>query len=69
MVNEDKNLVNELEHGEDNSLVFHVFLDKKVLEPCKRTNLFKTHCKSSGKVCNVIMDSGSTNNLVAKEMV
>ena len=31
--------------------------------------MFRTRCKSSGKVCNVIVDSGSMDNLVAKEMV
>ena len=31
--------------------------------------MFKTNCKSSGKVCNLIVDGGSTDNLVAEEMV
>ena len=31
--------------------------------------MFRTRCKSSGKVCNVIVDGGSTDNLVAEEMV
>ena len=32
-------------------------------------SLFRTFCKSSGKVCKVIVDGGSTNNLVAEELV
>lgn len=31
--------------------------------------MFKTRCKCEGKVCNVIIDSGSTDNLVPEEMV
>ena len=31
--------------------------------------MFRTCCKSSDKVCNVIMDSGSTDKLVIEEMV
>ena len=31
--------------------------------------MFRTRCKSSGKVCSVIVDGGSTDNLVAEEMV
>ena len=43
MVNEVDNSVNELEKGEDKFLVFRVLLGKKVLEPCQRSNFFKTH--------------------------
>ena len=46
-----------------------MFLGNKILEPCQRNNLFKTCCKSGGKICNVIVDSGSIDNLAAKEMV
>lgn len=31
--------------------------------------MFKTTCKSKGKCCKVIIDSGSTENLVSTEMV
>ena len=31
--------------------------------------MFRTYCKSSGKVSKVIVDGGSTDNLVAKKMV
>ena len=38
-------------------------------ETKKRKNMFYIRCKCNGKVWNVIVDSGSTNNLVSKEMV
>jgi hypothetical protein len=38
-------------------------------EPDQRKNLFRTRCKCEGKVCNVIIDRGSTNNLFSEEMV
>ena len=31
--------------------------------------MFKTRCTSSGKVCQVIIDGGSCENMIAKEMV
>ena len=34
-----------------------------------RTNIFRTRCTSGGKVCQVIIDSGSCENMVSKEMV
>ena len=39
------------------------------LEPCLRSNFFKGFCKYFDKICNVIVDGGSIDNLVAKEMV
>eukprot|EP00253_Pinus_taeda_P017657 PITA_17657 len=42
---------------------------KEVAEPDQRKALFRTVCKSQGKCCKLIIDSGSTNNLVAVEMV
>eukprot|EP00253_Pinus_taeda_P007847 PITA_07847 len=38
-------------------------------EPTQWKSLFRTVCKSHGKCCKVIIDSGSTDNLVATEMV
>ncbi|XP_059067541.1 uncharacterized protein LOC131858345 [Cryptomeria japonica] len=38
-------------------------------EPAQRKSLFQTTCKAKGKVCKVIVDSGSTENLVSLEMV
>ena len=34
-----------------------------------RDNIFQTRCTSHGKVCNVIIVSGSCTNVVAEEMV
>eukprot|EP00253_Pinus_taeda_P015107 PITA_15107 len=42
---------------------------KEVAEADQRKALFRTVCKSRGKCCKVIVDSGSTDNLVAVEMV
>ena len=39
------------------------------MEPPQRKTIFRTACKSRGKVCKVIIDSGSTENLVSLEMV
>ena len=38
-------------------------------EPTQRKNLFKTRIKSKERVCNLLIDSGSTKNLVSKEVV
>eukprot|EP00253_Pinus_taeda_P029788 PITA_29788 len=42
---------------------------KEVAKPTQRKALFRTVCKSHGKCCKVIIDNGSTDNLVATEMV
>lgn len=34
-----------------------------------RRNLFKTRCKCKDKVCNVLVDGGSSQNFVSEEMV
>eukprot|EP00253_Pinus_taeda_P017366 PITA_17366 len=51
-------------------------LNKVLLKPAKETTeqtqrkaLFRTVCKSHGKCCKLIIDSGSTDNLAATEMV
>lgn len=38
-------------------------------EPPQMKSLFRTTCKSRGKICKVIVDSGSTENIVSVEMV
>jgi hypothetical protein len=38
---------------------------KEIKEPAKRKTLFRTIYKSKGKCCKVIIDSGSTDNLVS----
>ncbi|MBZ1524059.1 hypothetical protein J3336_11605, partial [Leuconostoc mesenteroides] len=51
-------------------------LNKVLLKPAKETTeqtqmkaLFHTVCKSHDKCCKLIIDSGSTDNLVSMEMV
>ena len=34
-----------------------------------RKKIFRTRCTSGGKVCKVIIDSGSCENMVSQEMV
>jgi hypothetical protein len=38
---------------------------KEIKEPAQRKTLFRTVCKSKGKCCKLIIDSGSTDNLVS----
>ena len=37
--------------------------------PLQRNSLFRTACKTKDRVCKVIVDSGSIDNLVSIEMV
>jgi hypothetical protein len=46
-----------------------VNLEKEVREPFHRNNLFRVACKTRDRVCKVIIDSGSIDNLVSIEMV
>eukprot|EP00253_Pinus_taeda_P032205 PITA_32205 len=43
--------------------------EKEIGEPAQRKSLFRTACKSKGKCCKVIINSGSTDNLVSTKMV
>eukprot|EP00253_Pinus_taeda_P033278 PITA_33278 len=54
------------------ALVLHKVLVKPVAESIEQTQrkaLFRTVCKAQGKCCKMIIDSGSTDNLVSVEMV
>eukprot|EP00253_Pinus_taeda_P032594 PITA_32594 len=42
---------------------------KEMAEKTEQKVLFRTVCKSHGKCCKLIIDSGTTDNLVATEMV
>jgi hypothetical protein len=56
----------------ERSLMMQKFLltpEKEVENPAQRNNFFRTTCKTKDRVCKVIVDSGSTNNLVSTEMV
>jgi hypothetical protein len=44
-------------------------LEKEIENPVQRNNLFRTTWKTKDRVCKVIVDSGSTDNLVSTEMV
>ena len=51
-----------------------VLVNERVLlsgetEPGQRRSLFCTRCKCEEKCCDVIIDGGSTDNLVSEEMV
>eukprot|EP00253_Pinus_taeda_P021693 PITA_21693 len=57
------------ERGE--SLVVNKFLlkpTKEIVEPSQRNTLFRTMC-IQGKCCQMIIDSGNTDNLVSTEVV
>jgi hypothetical protein len=43
--------------------------EKEIENPIQRNSLFRTTCKTKDRVCKVIVDSGSTDNLVSTEMV
>jgi hypothetical protein len=43
--------------------------EKEAENPSQRNRLFQTTCKTKDRVCKVIMDNGSTDNLVSIEMV
>jgi hypothetical protein len=43
--------------------------EAEIEKPVQRNSLFRTACKTKDKVCKVIIDSGSTDNLVSTEMV
>ena len=54
------------------SLVMQIFLlksQKQVQKPAQRRNLFRSMCKAKGKCYKLIVDNGSTDNLVSIEMV
>jgi hypothetical protein len=43
--------------------------EAEIEKPVQRNNLFRTACKTKDKVCKVIINSGSIDNLVSTEMV
>jgi hypothetical protein len=42
---------------------------KETENPTQRNSLFRTAFKTKDRVCKVIVESGSTNNLISTEMV
>jgi hypothetical protein len=62
----------EDEESEGSSLLLKRLLlkpSKEIIEQIQRKSLFRTTCKSKGKCCKIIIDGGSTDNLVSLEMV
>jgi hypothetical protein len=43
--------------------------EKEMKNPVQKNNLFRTSCKTKDRVCKVIVDSGSMDNLISIEMV
>jgi hypothetical protein len=43
--------------------------EKEVESSVQRNRLFWTSCKTKDRVCKVIVDSGSTDNLISMDMV
>ena len=44
-------------------------LEKEHTEPAQIKYLIRTMCKVQGKCCKMVIDNGSTNNLVSIDMV
>lgn len=57
----------EESHEKINIVLQRILLSSK--EEGQRNNLFKTHCSIQNKVYNVIVDNGSTENLVSQKLV
>ncbi|CAJ2652834.1 unnamed protein product [Trifolium pratense] len=69
----DKDEYAEAEFAEEESDERVSFVLQRTLLASKdegqRKNLFKTHCSIKNKVCNLIVDTGSTENLVSQKLV
>jgi hypothetical protein len=52
-----------------NCIVQRVLLAPKLEEPSQRHNIFKTRCTINQKVCNLILNSGSCENIVSWNLV
>ncbi|XP_020270704.1 uncharacterized protein LOC109845858 [Asparagus officinalis] len=50
-------------------VVRRLLLAPKVEEPLQRHNIFRTRCTVQQKICDVIIDSGSSENIVSRHMV
>ncbi|XP_057451853.1 uncharacterized protein LOC130743636 [Lotus japonicus] len=50
-----------------NFVLLRILLSSK--EESQRKNLFRSHCSVKNKVCNLIVDNGSTENLVSQKLV
>jgi hypothetical protein len=43
--------------------------EKEMENTAQRNSLFRTTCKTKDKVCKVIVDSGSIDNLISTDLV
>ncbi|KAA0054966.1 transposon Ty3-I Gag-Pol polyprotein isoform X1 [Cucumis melo var. makuwa] len=60
----------EADEGDSLSCILQrVLISPKEENQLQRHSLFKTRCTIQGKVCNVIIDSGSSENFVSKKLV
>ncbi|KAB5534895.1 hypothetical protein DKX38_017981 [Salix brachista] len=65
----------EVTGGDEGELLSHAMVVRKILLAPKqvvktqRHNIFRTRCTVNRKVCDVIIDNGSTENIVSKTMV
>ena len=50
-------------------LAQQVLVGEKTLDSCQRISLFRTCCKFGGKLYEMIVDGGSNDNLITKEIV
>jgi hypothetical protein len=69
-ISEDqKNVEAEAAEGGHNLMMKKVLLkpEKEIEDPVQGTRLFRTTCKTKDKVCKMIIDSGSIDNLVSKK--
>jgi hypothetical protein len=66
-----KNVEAEAIEGGQNIMMRKFLLkpEKETEDPVQRMRLFRTAYKTKDKVCKIIIDSGSTDNLVSTEMV
>nr|GEX20008.1 zf-CCHC domain-containing protein [Tanacetum cinerariifolium] len=57
------------EYSTHSFVIQHILLASKVTDSSQRHNLFKTRCIIFQKVINVIIDNGSTENIVSRDIV
>ncbi|XP_074303013.1 uncharacterized protein LOC141637433 [Silene latifolia] len=55
--------------SEEECLVCVIYIWKRVGENEQREQIFHTRCKVNRKICNLIIDSGSCANVVARDLV
>nr|GMD29224.1 transposon Ty3-I Gag-Pol polyprotein [Ipomoea batatas] len=52
-----------------NCVVQRLLYSTEKNNPAQRNNIFRAHCSVLGKVCKLIIDNGSCDNIVSKELV